>query len=186
VNLDSIYRVIEVDLYPRSDAPNTGYGFPIDFTIQLSTDSLNWITVVTQTGYPLPGSGAVQVFPFSVQNAKYVKIQGTRLRPNPNDGNRYRMQFAEIAVIRAQETSTASSRKRESLALPLPDRRYRNVAGRLTLDPAFAGRTKTIAVYDLGGHCLKQKPINKKTIDLRKDFGITAGGIYIVRITTDR
>jgi hypothetical protein len=26
-------------------------------------------------------------------------VQGTNLRPNPNDGNRYRMTFAEIGAI---------------------------------------------------------------------------------------
>ncbi|OCT15081.1 hypothetical protein A8709_13290 [Paenibacillus pectinilyticus] len=84
----------QVKLFPRTDGANKGYGFPIDFTIQLSTDGTNWTTVTTKTATPLP-SGA-QVYNFSATTARYVKINGTNLRTNPNDQNAYRMQFAEI------------------------------------------------------------------------------------------
>ena len=104
VNLGSIYQVSDVDLYPRNDNGNIGYGFPVNFTIQVSIDSVSWTTVTTQAGYPLPATGAVQSFTFSVQNAKYVKVQGTSLRSNPNDANAYRMQFAEIGVISRNTT----------------------------------------------------------------------------------
>lgn len=97
VDLAASYSINKVDLYPRNDGADTGYGFPIDFTIQVSTDNTNWTTVITRTGYTLPG-GTVQSFSFSNQNARYVKIEGTSLRQNPNDSNQYRMQFAEIEV----------------------------------------------------------------------------------------
>jgi hypothetical protein len=86
----------QVTLYPRTDVPNTGYGFPIDFTIAVSNDGSTWTTVVTQTGVSLPATA--QTYSFSVQNARYVRVTGTNLRPNPNDNNYYRMQFAEIGV----------------------------------------------------------------------------------------
>lgn len=97
VDLGSTSSISKVDLYPRNDSPNAGYGFPVDFTIQVSTDNTNWTTVVTETGYSLP-AGAVQSFTFTSVNARYVKVNGTSLRQNPNDGNLYRMQFAEFEV----------------------------------------------------------------------------------------
>jgi hypothetical protein len=105
--------ISEVVLYPRNDGVNVGYGFPVDFTIQISADNVNWTTVVTQTGYPLPGN-AGQSFGFSPTSTRYVKITGTSLRPNPNDGNRYRMQFAEVEAyspvnLALNQTITASS-----------------------------------------------------------------------------
>ena len=97
VDTGAVQPIGKVDLYPRNDGVNTGYGFPIDFTIQVSSDNINWTTVVTQTGYAQPGN-SVQSFPFSPQSARYVKITGTNLRPNPNEQNFYRMQFAETEI----------------------------------------------------------------------------------------
>ncbi|MCD9024225.1 discoidin domain-containing protein [Cohnella silvisoli] len=110
VDLGKSYNLSRVDLYPRNDGAQTGYGFPIDFTIQTSTDNVNWTTVVTQTGYGLPGN-AVQSFPFTSVNARYVKVNGTNLRLDNQSS--YRMQFAEIQVfggnLAAGKTVTASS-----------------------------------------------------------------------------
>ncbi|WP_310501329.1 discoidin domain-containing protein [Paenibacillus qinlingensis] len=86
-----------VDIYPRNDAGNIGQNFPIDFTIKTSADNVNWSTVVTRTGYAQPGN-AVQSFAFSAVSARYVKIEGTNLRPNPTDANRYRMAFPEVEI----------------------------------------------------------------------------------------
>ncbi len=98
VDLEGSSRISKVDLYPRNDTGQIGAGFPVNFTIKVSNDNTNWTTVVTQTNYAQPGN-AVQSFSFAAQSAvRYVKIEGTSLRPNPNDGNTYRMQFAEIEV----------------------------------------------------------------------------------------
>ena len=104
INLGSVYQLHEVDLYPRNDNGNVGYGFPINFTIQVSPDSVTWTTVATKTGYAMPTGGAVQPFTFGAQGAKYVMIQGTSLRANPNENNSYRMQLAEIEAIANQMT----------------------------------------------------------------------------------
>jgi hypothetical protein len=89
--------VSKVEIYPRNDSGNIGQNFPIDFTIQTSTDNVNWTTVATRTGYAQPGN-AVQSFTFTTATARYVKVEGTNLRPNPSDANRYRMAFAEVEV----------------------------------------------------------------------------------------
>jgi hypothetical protein len=108
VDLGASKTVNRVDLYPRNDSVNTGYGFPIDFTISVSNDNSTWTNVITRTSYAQPG-GTVQSFAFSNQTARYIKIQGTSLRQNPNDSSTYRMQFAEIeAYGGAAPTSTST------------------------------------------------------------------------------
>lgn len=97
VDLGGNNNINQVDLYPRNDSGNVGYGFPVDFTIKVSTDNTNWTTVITRTGYAQPGN-AVQSFTFTSQNGRYVKVEGTSLRQNPNDTNYYRMQLAEVEV----------------------------------------------------------------------------------------
>lgn len=98
--------ISKVDLYPRNDVGNVGQNFPIDFTIKTSTDNVNWLTVITRTGYAQPGD-ALQSFGFSVVSARYVKIEGTNLRPNPSDANRYRMAFPEVEIYAANQATGA-------------------------------------------------------------------------------
>jgi polygalacturonase len=97
LDMGSNRSMTKVDLYPRNDLGNIGQNFPIDFTIQTSTDNVNWTTVVTRAGYAQPGN-AVQSFTFTTATARYVKVEGTNLRPNPSDANRYRMAFAEVEI----------------------------------------------------------------------------------------
>ena len=85
-----------VNLTPRTDGVNAGYGFPVDFRIETSTDNVTWTPQVAKTGYAKPG-GLLQLFSFPTVNARYVRIVGTKLRANPNDGNQYRMQLSELA-----------------------------------------------------------------------------------------
>jgi hypothetical protein len=96
LDLRASYPIQAINLYPRNDTGNVGYGFPINFTIATSTDGTTWTTQVSKTGYALPGS--VQMFTFPNQTTRYVRVTGTNLRSNPNDANRYRMQFAEITI----------------------------------------------------------------------------------------
>lgn len=97
VDLGFAQSVSKVVLYPRTDGSNAGYGFPVNFTVDVSANNSTWTSVVTQTGYALP-AGTAQTFTFTTQNARYVRINGTSLRQNPNDFNQYRMQFADIVV----------------------------------------------------------------------------------------
>lgn len=86
-----------VVLHPRSDGLNAGYGFPVDFTIQVSADGATWTTVTSRTGYARPAA-APQRFTFPQQTVRYVRVTGTRLRSNPWDLGFHRMQFAEVEV----------------------------------------------------------------------------------------
>ena len=85
-----------VDIYPRNDPARTGEGFPIDFTIQVSEDASNWMTVVQKSNYPKPGN-EVQRFPFNPVNARFVQIIGRNLRYLGAE-SAYYMQFAEIEI----------------------------------------------------------------------------------------
>jgi len=93
-----------VSLVPRNDGEwigdqwvsYVGEHFPVDFTIQVSEDNTNWKTVVTKTGYSKPATP--QIFSFDSQIARYIKVEGTNLRPLNSE---YRMQFAEIEVFKS-------------------------------------------------------------------------------------
>lgn len=112
VDFGKVYPLSRVDLYPRNDGANTGYGFPINFTIQTSTDNVNWTTVVTKTNYPLPGN-SVQSFPFTTVNARYLKVDATMLRNEAPGATTYRLEFAELQAfggnLAAGKTVSASS-----------------------------------------------------------------------------
>ncbi|WP_433236196.1 discoidin domain-containing protein [Streptosporangium sp. CA-135522] len=95
VDLGGPSRVSKVDLYARSDGANTGLGFPVDFTVQVSPDNSTWTTVATRTGYPRPDATA-QSFAFGATTARYVRVVGTNLRADPF-GNAM-MQLAEVEV----------------------------------------------------------------------------------------
>jgi hypothetical protein len=95
-DLGSVTAINQVDLYPRTDGPNLGYGFPVDFTIDVSTDNASWTTVISRSGHPMPTD--VQKFNFALHNARYIRVLGSSLRPNPNDSGQYRMQFAEARI----------------------------------------------------------------------------------------
>lgn len=94
VDLGAPTPVNTLDLAPVT--VNGGYGFPPDFKVEVSTDGAAWGPVLTRSGYPVPAG--VQHFSFPTTTARYLRVTGTHLRPNPQDLNLYRMQFAEIEV----------------------------------------------------------------------------------------
>lgn len=95
VDLGAGYTVNKVNLWPRNDNGYTGAAFPVDFTIDVSTDNVNWTTVVTKTGYPRPAN-QVQSFAFANQTARYVRLNATGLR---YDGANYIVQLSEMEVL---------------------------------------------------------------------------------------
>ena len=98
IDLGAVSMVNQVVLTPRVDGVNAGYGFPVDFVVEASQDNTNWTTVTSRTNFARP-AGTAQTFAFSDAAARYVRITGTKLQSNPNDTNRYRMQFAEVQVF---------------------------------------------------------------------------------------
>lgn len=99
VDLGSARRVASVQLNQRDyDLKDPGTCFPLDFTIETSTDGVTWTPAVAQTGYAQPKTYQGQSFSFDARSARYVRVTGTDLR---TDGGQYRMQFAEIQVFGA-------------------------------------------------------------------------------------
>ncbi|MGW2255676.1 discoidin domain-containing protein [Kitasatospora sp. NPDC001660] len=95
-DLGAVTPLSRIDLYPRNDGANTGLGFPVDFSVQISPDGTNWTTVAAPTGYPRPGAGA-QSFPFATTGVRYIKVTGTKLSADQFGG--YYMQLAEIEGV---------------------------------------------------------------------------------------
>jgi chitodextrinase len=73
-----------------------GIVFPIDFNIAVSTDGASWTQVITKTGYPF--ATGPQTFIFPNTTARYVRVTGTSLRPDPNDNGYYWMRLGEMEV----------------------------------------------------------------------------------------
>jgi alpha-D-xyloside xylohydrolase len=53
--------------------------------------------------------------------------------------------------------------------------------GNVVLGKEFAGKSKVVAVYDLGGKLVAQKTLRTNAINLRKDLG-APNGVYIVKV----
>lgn len=79
VDLGAVCKVSKVDLYPRNDPDHTGSDFPVNFTIQTSTDNLNWTTIVTRTDFPRSTDGLVRSFHFPTVSARFVRVYATTL-----------------------------------------------------------------------------------------------------------
>jgi hypothetical protein len=127
LDLGKNYPISRVDLYPRNDPDREGYGFPIDFTIQLSNDNVRWSTVVAETGYDFPEKMMAQSFALDhIKVARYVKVVGTKLRSASFDADQFRMQLAEIEVYAPTASEVAaginsiSSPSSDATTLTLP------------------------------------------------------------------
>ena len=97
IDMGSTKTVSRVVLYPRYDGTNDGYGIPEGLAVKVSADNKNWKTVYKTTSQERPTAGAV-IIDFDAVEARYVKVEGTKLRENPGDGNRRRMQIAELEI----------------------------------------------------------------------------------------
>lgn len=136
IDLGAVNRVTTVDLYPRNNWASIGAYFPIDFTIAVSTDRVNWSTVVTQSNYLQPGN-TVQRFTFSETDARYVRLTMTKLRPSGGD---YRAQLAEIEVYNLNSPNTAPEPK----AAPA----LRSVAVGMLIDEDYPSLSSVLQAWD--------------------------------------
>ena len=108
VDLGKEQPVNNMTIYAGStliDGKWLSYGFPKDFTIDVSTDGKNWTTVHTETDFPLSAYGALS-FGFDRTEARFVRLNAQRLRPKVTDGNGYRLQLSEIEVYNLPAETT--------------------------------------------------------------------------------
>lgn len=101
IDLGSAQTVNQVKLYPRTDRTASGgrsANFPVDFTIQISNDGVNFTTVSTISGLTNP-NGAGQALSFYPTFARYVRLYITRLGiPSSDEPFKYRLQLAEMEI----------------------------------------------------------------------------------------
>ncbi|BBH23625.1 hypothetical protein Back11_49700 [Paenibacillus baekrokdamisoli] len=88
-----------ITLTPRQDTP--GAGFPVDFSIQVSNDGIQYTTVSghNYAGYPNPGASSQDFIFTDPTRARYVRIYTTRLS---SIGGSYYCQLAEVTVKEMQ------------------------------------------------------------------------------------
>ncbi len=104
--------VDEVRLFPRYvtvDGVAMRRCFPVDFTIQVSSDGVNWTTVVTETDYETTGA-EWQVFTFEQQaSVQYIKVDATELYTENETAAKlsYRCQFMELEAYYTPLSSVA-------------------------------------------------------------------------------
>ncbi len=104
-NLGSAQTINQVSLFPRTDSwaadSTLSCCYPVDFTIAVSTDGVNYTTVATITNEANP-KFKQQCYSFTNAQAQYVKITVTKVGLPPyNDGtnnDHYRLQLAEVEV----------------------------------------------------------------------------------------
>jgi alpha-L-rhamnosidase len=96
VDLGANATIGKVLLYPIKATGDGGSGFPKEFSIQVSRQGEPWKVVLQEEGYKDPLNGQPQTFDLSGVEARYVKVEATRLRTaKPGE---YRFQLAEIEV----------------------------------------------------------------------------------------
>lgn len=101
VDLSSSQSVSSVKLYPRldgvCDASGLSPNFPVDFTIKVSTDGINYTTVKTVTGQSNPNK-VPQEYTFTATNGRYIKVDVTKFGTQAVGDPYYRLQLSEIQV----------------------------------------------------------------------------------------
>ena len=96
VDLGDVEQVSEVHLYPRDDEGNEGLCFPSDLEVAVSVDGASWMTVASQKA--IPQSKDAVVLKHKPVKARYVRVTGTKLRADPEDGL-FSMQIVELEVF---------------------------------------------------------------------------------------
>ncbi len=96
VDLADVYAIKEVVLYPRDDAGHEGEGFPIDLVVEVSRDGKHWQAIASRSG--IPQTSEPLVLTFKPVKARHVRVVGTKLRPDPQDGL-YSMQIVELELF---------------------------------------------------------------------------------------
>jgi len=169
LNLGKSYNYIERLFYLPSR--NTTHGYITSYRIYVSTDGTNFTQVTSGTW---AADATIKRVSFATQTAQYVRLEAVAV----SDGTS--AVAGEVAVgggpIISAVKEPVSKRTFQS-----PGTSVIKGAGKITLDPSFAGRTKSVSVYDLGGKLVGVKTLSKNSMDLQKDFGVPEG-VYIVKV----
>lgn len=101
LEMDGYYDCTKIDLVSRGDF----VGFPIDFTIQYSTNGVDWLTAPGGVikDYPMPTQQHNEFEFTETITAKYVRIQTDK---SYNDGANDLTQFGEIEIYGTPATTS--------------------------------------------------------------------------------
>jgi len=101
IDLGSERMINSVKLYPRTDKLTTSGGspnFPVDFTIEGSTDGATYSVLTTVTNQANP-QGAAQDYTFGAASVRYLKLNVTKLgTPVSNEQGAHYLQLSELEV----------------------------------------------------------------------------------------
>ena len=112
IDLGESHPVSLVTLYPNDELDTAGKaaGFPTDFTIETSTDGVDYTVQLTETDFSAPSVNSKVDLTFNAVSARYIKLNVTKLgtadRLNPG---RYMLSLSEITVGQAATEVTASA-----------------------------------------------------------------------------
>lgn len=93
--------VSRVKLYPSSATTvnNKAAGFPVDFTIEVSLDGVNFTVAKSVVGEAAPALQTEHVYDFDNQAARYVKVNATKLgEPDRLEMGMRRLILSEVIV----------------------------------------------------------------------------------------
>lgn len=104
LDLGEVLPINEVRLWPRNDSgQNVGLGFPENYRIMVSVDKQNWETAVEVKGAAQPLEPKAVIHTFAPTAARYVKVEGSSLRPDPK--KEFAFQLTEIEVFQERPDS---------------------------------------------------------------------------------
>ncbi|MBR2986617.1 MAG: discoidin domain-containing protein [Clostridia bacterium] len=109
---DTLVTVNKLVLYSAAvfgDDYGVWSGIPKVFTVDYSTDGLNWTTVATVTNPVVPEDQNALTVSFEPVNAKIIRINGTSLYPKASDGGRTYIQLAEMEAWYIEDATELSS-----------------------------------------------------------------------------
>ena len=96
VDLGAVYYIDKIRIMPAgAKYGEICYPFPIDFVISVSKDGETWTAVASEKDYPAP-IAQMLTFEFETEAVRYIRFEGFKLRSNPNDGGKHRIQLAEL------------------------------------------------------------------------------------------
>lgn len=97
IDLGAEQWIGEIWLYPRRFGSREG--FPIDFSINASSDGKIWQTLRMVSGEPLPGGEHPRRYVLPATRSRFVQIVATRLRQMSEDMGNHRMQLSAVEVF---------------------------------------------------------------------------------------
>ncbi|RED85415.1 discoidin domain-containing protein [Cohnella phaseoli] len=103
IDMGAIQTITAVDLYPRNDHGYEGEHYPVNFSIEVSSDDSSWKVVANVENAEKP-SGERQRFEFKAVEARYVRVFCTKLRPHQGE---YRVQLRQIEIYNLQLPNAA-------------------------------------------------------------------------------